>query len=310
MIEEKCQLFEDVYNAVYEDSYMWIVVWGAPRSTKTTIAGWILYSLYKDWDKVLAATIFNLPQLLNSLKNGIPERWPTKNGLHMRVPGVNWDDFGAYSNKAVTQYDESWDHFKGGFDVLGTKIAVLIATMVDPLEPTFQIQNKYTHEIQVLEKGVYKYDRVEWQQDFKGWKPRSKKKFVEQNTFDPWPLEVYRRYDEMRMELCDEVMQRIEDSISSSQVSKVVKLIKPVDVDMLELIDTRGAIHHHSIDEYGQQGKLSIIRLKSRGLIVPIRQSDKIYYKYDLTALGKDVLTKIENSETSKDSKSSIHNID
>ena len=53
---------------------------------------------------------------------------------------MNWDDFGAYSNKAVTQYQEAWDHFKGGFDILGTKLGVMVATMVDPLEPTFQIR--------------------------------------------------------------------------------------------------------------------------------------------------------------------------
>ena len=145
----KVQLFEDVKSAVYDDSYMWIVVWGPPRSSKTTIAGWILHSLYRDWHKTLNAFGYNLSQVLYKMNNGVPERWPTVNGLHMRVPALNWDDFGAYSNKAITQYDEAWDHFKGGFDVLGTKIGVLVATMVDPLEPTFQIQNKYTHEIQI-----------------------------------------------------------------------------------------------------------------------------------------------------------------
>lgn len=157
---DKIQLFEDVYNSVYDDKYMWIVVWGPPRTSKTTVAGWILYSLYKDWHKVLRAFVFTLPQLMMNIKMGLPERWPTKNGLHNRVPVINWDDFDAYSNKAVTQYDEGWDNFKGGFDVLGTKIGVLVATMVDPLEATYQIQNKYTHEIQVQTRGVYKYDEV------------------------------------------------------------------------------------------------------------------------------------------------------
>ncbi|NIO37188.1 hypothetical protein GTO27_05730 [Candidatus Bathyarchaeota archaeon] len=46
--EGRIQIFEDARNAVYEDSWMWISVWGPPRSSKTTIAGWILYSLYED----------------------------------------------------------------------------------------------------------------------------------------------------------------------------------------------------------------------------------------------------------------------
>lgn len=304
----KIQLFEDIWHAVVDDRYMWFSVWGPPRCTKTTIAGWMLYSLYKDWNKVLEATVFNLPQVLFKLKNGKPERWPTKNGLHFRVPALNWDDFGAYSNKAVTQYDESWDHFKGGFDVLGTKIGVLIATMVDPLEPTFQLQSKYTHEVQILDVGHYKYDRVEWQQDFKGWKPRTKKIFIEENTYDPWPEWVYKKYDETRMELADEVMQRIEDSITTTHIASVLKLCKPLDFELLQVIEDRGQIHQHVVEEYGKEGKQSILRLKSRGLIVPARQGDSTYYKYDLTPLGREALAKKgdENSKGSENADFSI----
>jgi len=303
--ESKVQLFEDVWNTVYDDSYMWLVIWGPPRTSKTTIAGWILYSLYKDWNKVLEATVFNLPQLLFKLKNGQPERWPTKNMLHMRVPALNWDDFGAYSNKAVTQRDEAWDHFKGGFDVLGTKIGVLVATMVDPLEPTFQIQSKYTHEIEVKSKGRYKYDKVEWQQDFHGWKTRTKKTFIEENTYDPWPDWVYKKYDETRMELADEVFQRIEDSLTTTHLGTVLKLCKPIDFELLKLIDERGQIHQHVVEQYGKEGKSAVLRLKSRSLIVPARQGDSTYYKYDLTPLGKEALEKYVEANSSKPSESS-----
>jgi len=36
---------------------------------------------------------------------------------------------------------------------------------------------------------------------------------------------------------------------------------------------------------------------RSRGLIVPTRQGEKAYYKYDLTALGKDVLDRLSAQE-------------
>lgn len=271
---------------------MWIVVWGPPRTAKTTLAGWILQSLYKDWQKTLQAIVFNLSQTLFKLMNGLPEKWPTKNQLHWRVPALLWDDFGAYSNKAVTQYDEAWDHFKGGFDVLATKLAVLVATMVDPLEPTYQIQNKYTHEIEVMEKGVYKYDKVQWQQDFRGWKPRTKKIFIEQNTFDPWPKEVYLQYDEMRMELCDEVFQKIEDSISSGGLNTALKMIQAQDVVVMKMIMDRGPLHAHAFDGMDKSVRQALVRLKSRQLVVPCPMG-KNYYKYDLTSLGKQVLDKV-----------------
>ena len=297
-MSEKVQLFEDVRDAVDNDGYMWIVVWGPPRSTKTTIAGWILYSLYDDWGTVLNAFGYNLSDILYRIKGGLPERWPTLNGLHLRVPALNWDDFGAHSNKAVTQYDEAWDHFKGGFDVLGTKLAVLVATMVDPLEPTFQIQNKYTHEVQVLSKGEYKYDRVEWKQDFRGWKPKAKKIFIERNTFDPWPDEVYTEYDQTRMSLADEVFQKIEDAITTSQVGWILKLIKERDIDLLKLILERGPVKYRRLvkDELDDEGKLALVRCKARSLIVATHMGSG-YYKYDLTPLGHSVLEALQKNE-------------
>jgi replication-associated recombination protein RarA len=74
MSEGKIQLFEDVRNAVYGDSWEWLIVWGPPRWSKTTLAGWILYSLYKDWDKVLDAFGYNLTQILYKIQNGLPQR--------------------------------------------------------------------------------------------------------------------------------------------------------------------------------------------------------------------------------------------
>ncbi len=248
---------------------------------------------------------YTLSDIMYRIKHGIPERWPTANGLHLRVPALNWDDFGAASNKAVTQHDEAFDHFKGGFDVLGTKIGVLIATMVDPLEPTLQLQTKYTHEIQILCKGVYKYDRVDWKQDFRGWKTRLKKTFIEQNTFDPWPEDVYKRYDDIRMGLADVVFQRIEDAISASQIGWVLKVCKPMDFQLLQLIRDKGPVHLKNVDSLGDEARMALTRCKARNLVVPLHKGGG-YYKYDMTPLGYDVLVAFNESEKSEYSELSI----
>ena len=294
------RLFTDVWNAVHNDEYMWIVVWGPPRSSKTRIAGWILYSLYKDWDKVLDAFVYNLSHLLYKLKRGLPELWPTQNRLHMRIPALNWDDFGAHSNKAETQYHEAWDRFKGGFDVLGTKIAVLIATMVSPTEPTFQIMNKYTHEVLVPHKGLYKYDKATWQQDFRGWRPKHKKEWIETNTFDPWPDEVYKQYDETRMSLADEVIQRIDDAMAETEVEYILKRMHPFDVQILDLIRKRGPVNTVKIrEEFGDDAKKAVIRLKARNLIVPLKKTSG-HYAYDVTDLGLEVRKSYQQTVNAK----------
>lgn len=298
----KCQLFEDVFNAVYEDSYIFMSIWGPPRSSKTSLAMWLSYSIYKDWGKVLQSLAFSLPQVLHRIVGGIPERFPTRNGLHMRVPILVWDDYGSFSNKAITQHELAWDTFKGAFDTLGTKLAVLACTMVDPKSATQQLQDKFTAECAVFKKGEYKYDRCQWQQDFHGWSTRVKKVFVETNVFAPIPIEVYREYDKMRQSLCDEILVAVNDTLTSTNIQTVMKLCKPEDLTVLKEIDMRGPLHQHSLDDWGAQGKLTLTRLKARGLVVPTPQG-KGYYKMDLSPLGRNVLDKLAEDQKTPDSK-------
>lgn len=274
---------------------MFFVIWGPQRCSKTTLAGWMLYSLYKDWDKMLLATVFDLSQVIHRLKCGLPERWWTKNGFHHRVPAINWDDFGAKSNKAETQYDKGFDLFKGGFDVIATKLGVLVATMVDPNEPTLQLASKYTHELQILGKGHYKYDIVEWQQNYKGFKTRVKKTFVEEGTYEPWPREVYLQYDEIRKSLCDEVFQRIEDTITISSLDVALKLLKSEDENLLRLIEKLGPISHYVANkELGKNSKEILVRCKSRNLVMPLLKGTQ-HYDVELTTLGRQVLEALDN---------------
>jgi hypothetical protein len=299
-----CLLIRDCIDAVYKDRYIWACIWAQPRLGKTTLAGDILHAMYTDvlhdtekaWDATLKAIVFNLEQTIHRLRFGVPCKQYTSNGLHNRVPGLNWDDFGAYSNKATTQHSEAWDDFKGGFDVLGTKIAVLLSTMVDPTEPTFQLNNKFTVELQVTSLGKYKYDVINWQQDFRCNRIRIKKTCIEMGSFDKWPDWVYQEYDKQRCSLADEVFQRIEDKISSSSITYVLKVLRSTDIAILKLLNEIGLGDKNDMqsklpeEEYDP---LAIVRLKARNLIIPTRTTPG-HYKYDLTQLGRDVLEELD----------------
>ena len=115
--QKKPKLIRDVWDAILNDKWMWIVVWGKPRCGKTTLQMQTAYEVYEDWDKVLKSFVWNLSGLLYKMDKGEPELIPTLNKLHMRIPILLYDDWGAHSNKAETQYDRAWDIFKGGFDV-------------------------------------------------------------------------------------------------------------------------------------------------------------------------------------------------
>ena len=290
-----------MWDAILNDKWMWMVVWGKQRTGKTTIQMQLAHAVYKDWDMVLNSFVFNLSGLLYKIDRGQPTRIFTKNLLHNRIPLIIYDDWGGSSNKAQTQYDKAWDIFKGGFDVLGTDMSILIASMVDPSEPTFQLQQKYTHEIFVPERGVYKYDTVNWYQDYRGWQPKRKKDWIETQFFFNVPRDVYKQYDEMRMSLVDEVKQRIRDAIAETQIEHILNRISPIDIKLLELIQAKGLVYMELIkNDIGPDAKEVVTRCKARNLVVSVRvREDKTkYYKYDLTDLGIQVLDAINKRTT------------
>jgi hypothetical protein len=295
---EKSELFKDIRKAILDDGYQFTCVHGPPRSSKSTIALWAGYSVYEDWNKVLQATVFNLPSVIQRMEDGRPERWPTANGYHSRVPILIWDDFGVHGNKADTQHSTAWDVFKGGFDCLGTSIGVLLCTMVDAGEATAQLQGKYTHEVTVLSKGKYKYDKVNWQQDFRGFRTIMKKEWIEDGEFDPIPMNVYKEYDEARRDLTKQVFVRLKDALSLDTVAQILKIIMPADIKLLRLIQQKGPCYHKMVKtELGEtEYRDAVTRCKARSLVIPIDFGNE-NYKLDLSSIGIDVLAALDKKD-------------
>lgn len=289
------RIVQDIWDAILNDKWMWIVVWGKPRTGKTTVQMQLAYAVYKDWEKVLRSFAWTLSGLLYKMEKGEPERIWTYNKLHNRIPLLIYDDWGAHSNKAETQYEKAWDIFKGGFDVLGTEVAVIVASMVTPDEPTFQIASKFTHEIYIPTRGVYKYDEIDWSQDYHGWKPTRRKQWIETQNFCESPSDVYKQYDEQRMALVQDVKQRIKDAIVESGIESTLKRLQPIDVELMSLMNQKGQIPYRAFTELDPKYKEALIRCKARNLVVPVRKHDN--YWYDLTDFGAEVLKAVQQSK-------------
>jgi len=229
----------------------------------------------------------------------------TSNGFHNRLPGVVWDDFATTAGKATSQFDRAFDELKGGFDVMGTSVTNIMLTMLDPASITNQLMWKYTHEVQLLEKGVYKYDSVTFQQDYRGWKPRIKKIPIESNTFDKWPKDIYQEYDQLRMSLVPQVFQRIRDAQKLSHVDQLLQLVNAEDINLLRMIQIKGPIQASlAAEELGTNGKQTINRCKSRSLVNPMRCGDN-YYKMELGHLGIEILKALDKD---RDTERSVKN--
>ena len=298
-LDDNHELFKLIRDAVDNDGYLWIVVHGPPRSSKSTLALWASYYIYRDWDKVLKSVVFNLSGVMQRIKSGTPERWPSLNGLHSRVPIIVWDDYGVHSNKADTQHSSAFDIFKGAFDCLGTEIGVLLATAVDAGEATQQLQNKYNVEVIVPQKGNYKFDVCDWNQDFHGFRNKMTKHWKQMGVFPPLPMEIYKEYDGMRRELTSEAFVRITDALSEDFLDQTLRMIKEADVKMLRLVDNLGPSKYDKLkEELGEDYKLAFTRCKARSLIDSTRVAPN-QYRLDLTSLGKDVLDALDKN-TSK----------
>lgn len=84
--------------------------------------------------------------------------------------------------------------------------------------------------------------------------------------------------------------------MATTQVETIVKRIQKIDIDLLALLKKRGPTYHKLIkSEFGEPSNDALIRLKSRGLIVP-RREESGYYRYDITDLGFSVLNQYEET--------------
>jgi hypothetical protein len=223
------------------------------------------------------------------MKRGLPAQILTNNGLHNRVPVFILDDFGATSNKAKTQHLPAWDVFKGAFDTYSTRVAIILGNMLVPTEPTYQIYQKFTHELFVTTRGTAKYDAVDWQQDYGGWQARQNKQWIQDFTFGKVPDDVYKQYDEQRCAIADELDQQIDDIEADTVITSVLKRLQSLDIELMELLEHKGQVNYEFLyTDCGNKFHDALIRGKSRSLIVPIRKGTS--YWYDLTDLGFQVL--------------------
>jgi hypothetical protein len=169
-----------------------------------------------------------------------------------------------------------------------------------PTSLTQQLAEKYTHEIYVPSKGVAKYDRVDWQQNFAGWQPKQNKDWIQIFDFEPVPIDVYKQYDEFRMSLVDELEQLVKDSMAESQILSTIKRMQQIDFDFLELLHSKGTVTNDWInEEENRKYKDALMRCKARSLAVPLKRGSS--YHYDITDFGLEVLNTIHTTPTLKD---------
>lgn len=296
----------DVWKAILEDSWENMVIHGKPRTGKTTCQMNIAYAVYHDWDDVLRSFVYNLSGILYHMDHGIPCRIMTRNKLHNRVPLIMPDDMGAQMNKAITQHAPAFDIFKGMMDTLGTSFAIFLSSMGTANSLTQQLTDKYTAEIFLATRGLAKYDKCDWEQSFRGWSPRNKKKWQDSFTFDNVPIDVYKEYDEHRQALVEELKQQMKDAMIDNDCTRIIKRLEQVDIDFLDLIQLKGPLERHWISQHPELKDI-LNKAASRSLVISVKKIGTDHqYVVDLTDLGFEVLKQIMGQRTEQQQASKL----
>ena len=291
--EMQYKVIRDLWHYILEDYWAYVVVWSPPRLGKSTCKMRIANCVYHDWEMVLDSIVFNLGGLLFKMEKKLPMRIWEKKHLHYRIPMLIGDDWGANANKAKTQSEPAWDLVKGMWDTLGTAITAVFVSMNQPDEITRQLANKYTHELYIEKRGVAKWDKVFWSQNFYGWQPNQKKDWKQTFEFDEVPSDIYARYDEMRCSLVDEMRIQVQAKIADTETDRIMKRLTPADYEALELIHRLGPLSDAQVRASPSPERLkeAIKKCRAYGLLIPVR-GDLAEHRsrHDISDLGLEIL--------------------
>jgi hypothetical protein len=134
-----------------------------------------------------------------------------------------------------------------------------------------------------------------------------KKECIEYGHFDPIPMNIYKEYDELRMDLTDQAFVRLEDAMANDTVDQLLKILKPSDIQLIRLIDSNGPIRYDTAkDKLGEDYKLTLTRCKARSLVIPTNLGNN-NYKLDLSSIGRDILAALDQGVTEQPKKHKIH---
>lgn len=290
--EMEYKIVRDTWKNILFDDWSWGCCWGPPRKGKSTCLLQLAFTVYHDWDMVLNSVTFGAVGLIHKMEHHQPMRiWETVNRLHFRIPFLIYDDAGAGDNKSSTQHTEYFDLIKGAWDTYATQVANIWNSLNQPDELTRQLCNKYNAELFCYRRGIAKYDRTRWNQNFRGWQASQKKKWKQTFEFEKLPRDVLVQYDEMRTSIVDQLNQRIHDKMALTEVDRLMKLSQPEDYKLLEFIQTNGALTDHDVGKLPNREVLK--RCKSRDLIFS-RVDETRHSKYDLSELGIELLRQHE----------------
>ena len=255
-------LAEVIRKSVEENRGVFIPITGAKGLGKSTLAGWLAYSYYKDWELVKKHFIFTLDQLLFLIESS-----------KAAIPLIVWDDMAVHFGKWTMTNKKLPKTFFEYFQGIRVKVRCLIGTMVRLSSPPKAMREDYFGEVMMTKRGIAIYNSYRRGINFKHPGEESTyKAFVEYiHVASPLPDEFRTWYEEQRLKLLEMKYQKLLDVLAEEN-RLFLKGLSPLEGSLFMMLVRDGCLDSMSLDRvrltHGTEVDNAINRFLAYGVVV------------------------------------------
>jgi len=203
-----------------------IFIYGAKGDGKSTYAMLCLYSIFRDWDKVLEHMLFMRKQINDILKSKVD---PNTLEISDRIPCMCWDD-ATYENLRTKKYDPYMDKFVRLYTVIRSVLSNFIWTAPNFTLVPSKIQSLDWLLVRVVRADVdysiayfYKYNQAPYKSVYLSPLNIADRQIKERFYFNWIPKDVRAKYEKIRDRYSVQGIFDVEEALEYSNKNEALQ---------------------------------------------------------------------------------------
>jgi len=194
-----------IWDAIRNDKHNVIPIWGEMGLGKTSLALWVLYRVYGDWELVKKNVVFTFHEMMALLKMAVK--------LRARLALILWDDIAVYFHRASIQYmhPEVKDFFSK-YNFIRPYLANMAITTPNIEFIPRQLLDFATADVYVTRRGYGDFDRSRILRKYQGNTRTFRKNYDGRDVeWEKLPPDIQKWYDDERHAHATEAFDHPED---------------------------------------------------------------------------------------------------